>query len=1031
MSKINHIESTIRELDGGAFQKLADGYLRKKGYERLNPIGSVIGANKVRKGTPDTLISLDNSNYIFCEYTTEQRDLFGKIKRDIEKCFDSKKTGIPVKKIEEIVICHTSVLAPSEEHDLLEMCRRRRVKLNLFGLGPLSHDLYEHYPKLAHDHLGIEVDTGQIVSPEDFVTAYNKGVFSTPLDTLFFFREDEVRQTLQALEQNDLVIVKGRPGVGKTRHALECCKRFSEIHPEYEVRCVFNRGPDLFQDLLFHFSAPKHHLILVDDANRVNRFDYALQLLHKQNGGRWIKIVATVRDYALETIRELSRQYGLGREIDLGPFTEEQIKNIIDNQFEIRNHHFLDRIAEISCGNPRLAIMAAQVAKRENRFYALRDLSALYDEYYRSVRQDFQDIGKKDLLKSAGIVAFLRTIDRSNTELMQSIQAAFEIPTSTFWDAIHQLHLLEAVDLHEDEVVRVSDQVLATYLFYLAVFRERVLSFSSILTHFFPKLTHRIIDVLNPILNLFDDQEIMIALIPHVDETWRRLEALRDEEGLLQLMHLFWPLKETEILLYIREHIARMDAETVDIGSLETKPNSDIPRFSHLSLLSILHGSEIDTTEIVISMLCDLLSKRPTELPRVVYILEERFGFKHTTVLQGYATQCSVINVLWGRTRDGEDPLFVKLFSAIAGHYLQTHFHSSTLKDNCTIMWYDFDIPASTPIVELRMVIWDRLFRLYRYPAHRDTVLDIIRNYHPYSRQAGSVAEVVSLDAAEVCGFFQGELKPTVFRDCRVVHGFLDTVEFHGIADGQELRHRFRNEAFDLFEVLAENVSTRRALKLSIVEFGQYKSQKLTTFFQNFDLQGYRRVFSLCREILDDLSQDHIIYNFLNGVIETLLVLAGHSPTLYSRVIEEYLHNGNSLKLPTNNAGCLSAKLVEVCGLEAAETILRAPDYSSKSSWLFGLYFALGPKDVTSDRLDDLCRLYQEATFTDIPHHLDYLIKFQACDETAVVRVVHILLQRAVQDARFGHILSWIFNPCTEVNKSLTSLFQHDLLLLQ
>jgi hypothetical protein len=39
MSKINQIQKRLLELDGGAFQKLADAYLHKKGYERINPLG--------------------------------------------------------------------------------------------------------------------------------------------------------------------------------------------------------------------------------------------------------------------------------------------------------------------------------------------------------------------------------------------------------------------------------------------------------------------------------------------------------------------------------------------------------------------------------------------------------------------------------------------------------------------------------------------------------------------------------------------------------------------------------------------------------------------------------------------------------------------------------------------------------------------------------------------------------------------------------------------------------------------------------
>ena len=48
------MQSKLLELDGGAFQKLADAYMHKKGYEGINPVGSVTGADKVRKGTPDS-----------------------------------------------------------------------------------------------------------------------------------------------------------------------------------------------------------------------------------------------------------------------------------------------------------------------------------------------------------------------------------------------------------------------------------------------------------------------------------------------------------------------------------------------------------------------------------------------------------------------------------------------------------------------------------------------------------------------------------------------------------------------------------------------------------------------------------------------------------------------------------------------------------------------------------------------------------------------------------------------------------------
>src|ERR1051326_2087651 len=227
MSKITQIEKALLEIDPARFQRLCDSYLVYRGYDRINPIGLVIGADKVAQGTPDTLIARSDGKYVFAEYSTQQEGLAGKFMGDLAKCFDEGKTGIPVKRIHEIVLCHNSILKTAEVHKLGEECRRHGVMLTTFGLGTIAHDLYQKYRGLAKDLLHVEVDTGQIVRAEEFVRAYNRSNFATSLDTTFRFREDEVTKVLTTLEDRDLAFVAGHAGVGKTRMALECCRRYA------------------------------------------------------------------------------------------------------------------------------------------------------------------------------------------------------------------------------------------------------------------------------------------------------------------------------------------------------------------------------------------------------------------------------------------------------------------------------------------------------------------------------------------------------------------------------------------------------------------------------------------------------------------------------------------------------------------------------------------------------------------------------------------------------------------------------------
>lgn len=88
------------------------------------------------------------------------------------------------------------------------------------------------------------------------------------------------------------------------------------------------------------------------------------------------------------------------------PFEEKLINQLIEEEYGIRNHLYLERIAYIAQGNPRLAIMAAETARQEETFQSIGDVSALYEVYFASLRDDLEELGEQDLLKAAGIVTF-------------------------------------------------------------------------------------------------------------------------------------------------------------------------------------------------------------------------------------------------------------------------------------------------------------------------------------------------------------------------------------------------------------------------------------------------------------------------------------------------------------------------------------------------------------------------------------------------------------------------------------------------
>lgn len=330
MSKINNIQKVIAELDGASFQKLIDSYLAKKGFANVNCIGSVFGKNKVRQGTPDTLIALPNGNYVFIECATnEEKRLHLKFQDDLSKCLDETKTGIKTSQIEQILLCHNSRLSVNEISSLRKICLEHQVLVNILGLSELSYEILERYPGLAKDHLGINVDTGQIVDLETFVDLHDKNKLTTSIQTRFGFREQDKAQLIENIHGTEITLVNGGPGVGKTRLAVECIKELADVNTTIKALCVFNRGVDIFEDCQSYFADDGEYLILIDDCNRLSGFQYFLHLLKTQRKTQSFRIIATVRDYAVNGIREMVREYGDVAELNLHSFSTHKLKNLL------------------------------------------------------------------------------------------------------------------------------------------------------------------------------------------------------------------------------------------------------------------------------------------------------------------------------------------------------------------------------------------------------------------------------------------------------------------------------------------------------------------------------------------------------------------------------------------------------------------------------------------------------------------------------------------------------------------------------
>ena len=404
---IETIKQKILQLDAGSFQNLCDSYLSKIGYQDIVSLGGKAGTRKTTLGTPDAYFITPDGKYIFVEYTTQTEGLFKKIKEDLDKCLDESETKISHNDILEIIYCHTSSnLKPSQDKELKNICQNVGIKLILIGIDKLAEDIYLFHHLLARDFLGISIDTGQILNFDDFVEEYNSNKLSAPIDTEFLFREKEIEEINRAFEKNNIVILNGVAGTGKTRLALHYVKNYIDSH-NAKLYCISSKALEIYEDLKLFLNTPGEYILVIDDANQLSaRLEHIINYANMQSRAFNVKILITVRSYALQQVQKNIQTKSSYSVIDINLFTDDEIKKLLETSLNILNQEYQEKIIKIAEGNARIAILAGKLACQSKNLSSINDASQLYDDYFGVYLNNEIDCNK-ELAICAGIVAFL------------------------------------------------------------------------------------------------------------------------------------------------------------------------------------------------------------------------------------------------------------------------------------------------------------------------------------------------------------------------------------------------------------------------------------------------------------------------------------------------------------------------------------------------------------------------------------------------------------------------------------------------
>ena len=1017
MSKVNQIENAIRELEGGRFQKLCDSFITVKENVKITSTGSHVGTDKTVKGTPDSYYTKENGQFVFIEYTTTQKkDLLDKIIDDVNKCFDISKTGIPKEQIVKIIYCHIDKLEAAEKSKVIKLCQENNCNFENYDVSSLSFELAHSHPQVANDILGISTDTQQVLIPKKFIEEKSRTI---TLENSFFHREDEKKEIKVALETNDLIVITGDAGTGKTRIALEVMSEYLKEYPNYFGCCIENRYATLEDDFLNLYNSHDNILLLLDDSNRIAQLSMILSFVNQKP--QKLKLILTVRNYAINTVLDAVRDK-IFNTINIKKFNREQIKKIIsDDSIGVKNPVLIDRICDISKGNARLSIMASSVAIEENDLSSLSNTIKIYDKFFKDLNNIFLNSSNEKTKKTLGIIAFFHIIDKNipPTDLYTN----FEISETDFWDSIYELYNYEIVDLYENQVCKINDQIIATYYFYKIVFDEKLLTLESFLLNYFPKYSERMREAIFPSANTFDFQKILEVLKIPVESQWDFLLNSEEYETLYEFANTFYFVIPNKILIYINMIINSIDG---DADKLIFETNYHGVNEKLYELLRKFASFNSDSAKISIQLACRYFLKCNSKAHDFYEYSVYSFGFNPSIIHYTTDIQKLFFNTLFDQAEKND--LLNEAIVYIAPQFLKMD-HENSYSEGMQYTISFFGLTFNSMVQELHEIIFNYLSRLSvdRYIIFLERYIRKMRSIH--LKNTNELKKALLFDSDFILAFVEKTFNFDELMYSVIFNNYKDLLELYEVSNKKidSIAEKATTELYRVYLTLNIDRIERRELRSegkSYQEIEEIHKNEIKSAISNYQLKDFIILFEYIeKEISRNPEQNN--YFLLSSAVKILEILT-EKKNLFFAVLEFIMTQDNSLKISFHSIPYIFIENNPSDHFELYN-LIKDKQYYNNHQWIYSFFSALPESQFTEFYYNEF-ETYLNSIVVNWNIFFDCIIKFDNYKKGSFIKFMTLLYEnRLTNNISFSIIL----NPYSDYRKNINSLFEDDESLLE
>ena len=722
---ISIIETGLKSMNESTFQNLSYDFLNFKGYNYIGAPGAGIGKNKTSQGTPDGFFQKDNGKFIFCEATTQNRDnnvnaFLEKLNGDIKHCFNESKSKISNSDISEIILIFNSKILPNEVKDLEDLVSEfnSETKLTIFNIQNLSVEL-QYFPNVG-SYIPNVPNMNGIYSLDSFIQNSKNGI--RPDLKNYFYRDDDLfSDAIKKLSNNDYLLLYGIQGVGKTRLSIEVAREFSKIF-DYRIIVIKRYSSGLIENIRKIINKQDNFLFIIDDYtddfSNLSEFLEDLDNLHDKNN---FKFIFSLRNQFLNMFYQNLRNFKW-KSIKLGNYSGLFMRNLIENVLKQEGLRFnqilIDKLVQVSKGNPVICLMAIKPIIESGDFSHIKNPKLIYENYFKNYNKLDDIFSDKNLLKILGVFSFFEVIGKDNSIMINLINEAFDyrITEDNNLNKLIETNLI----FESDNKYYFEDSILSTYIFYLTFIENDFFDFEKIVETFIKynpdKLKSKIWD-----LSIFGMNEFKQKYSTSLDN----IEMNLGDNDKISFHEIFYILNEGKTLRFIIDYYKNMEKEDYDFSEFE------IPDLRHhystdrmINLLFMLNEYEL-----VLKVSLKLMSDYPSLTHDILIKIEDIYSIdRYSVEHEQFHFQHLLMDVIEDKNNLIDvnpivvDYLFIFIIENL--RFLEWH-HFEDKPSEMSVILYKFTLVYTTELMRLRSRLLNYLFKMKdEYPEFVNSTLN-------------------------------------------------------------------------------------------------------------------------------------------------------------------------------------------------------------------------------------------------------------------------------------------------------------------